>query len=185
MMERLTPTQHQYPLQMASKITGDTDRIMMKKTSIRDVVGAGPLGFGLCVLVFVTFWKLDEVAGMASLYGDKVLHNVLAGILLCASAIIFYSVFRVMPISKHNKCLVTDGIYSYVRHPRYAAVVFLIYPAFALLAHSLLCFISTPVAYVIFKLSSLLEERKLIQVFGQDYKDYMKQTPGFIPKLHR
>ena len=157
----------------------------MRKASIRDIAGIGPLGFGFCVLVFVVSWKIDTVAGLAPLYEDDILHNVLAGILLCAAGIVFYAAIRVMPISKHNKCLVTHGVYSYVRHPRYAAIVFLIYPAFALLVHSYLCLISTLVAYVVFRLSSVLEERKLIQVFGQDYKDYMKETPGFIPKIRR
>ena len=156
---------------------------MVRKTSIRDIVGTGPLGFGLCILVFVTFWKIDKVAGIASLYGNKVLHYVLAGVLLCAGGIVFCAAFRAMPISKHNKCLVTHGVYSYVRHPRYAAGVFLIYPAFGLLAHSFLCLVSTLAAYIIFRLSVVLEERKLIDIFGQDYKDYMKETPGFIPKI--
>ncbi|MHC4477105.1 MAG: methyltransferase family protein [Planctomycetota bacterium] len=158
---------------------------MMRKTSIRDMAGAGPLGFGLCILVFMTFWQIDKVAGIAPLYGGKVLHKVLAGVLLCAGGIVFYTAFRAMPISKHNKCLVTHGVYSYVRHPRYAAAVFLIYPAFALLVHSFLCLVSTLVAYVMFRLSAVLEERKLIDVFGQDYKDYMKETPGFVPKMRR
>ena len=158
---------------------------MTRKTSIRDVAGAGPLGFGLCVLVFVTFWKIDIVAGTVSLYGDKVLHNVLAGVLLCAGGMVFYAALRAMPISKHSKSLVMHGVYSYIRHPRYAAVVFLVYPAFGLLVHSSLCLISTLAAYVIFRLSAVLEERKLIQIFGQNYKNYMKETPGFIPKLRR
>jgi protein-S-isoprenylcysteine O-methyltransferase Ste14 len=108
---------------------------------------------------------------------------VLASVLLCAGGAVFYAAFRTMPISKHNKSLVTHGVYSYVRHPRYAAAVFLIYPAFALLVHSFLCLVSTLAAYVIFRFSSVLEERKLIRIFGQDYKDYMKETSGFIPKI--
>ena len=157
----------------------------MRKINIRDIVGAGPLGFGFGTLVFLAFWKIDKVTGIASLYGDKVLHNVLAGVLLCAAGIVFYAAFRAMPISKHNKCLVTHSVYSCVRHPRYAAFVFLIYPAFALFVHSYLCLISTLAAYVIFRLSAILEERKLIQAFGQDYKNYMKETPAFIPKIRR
>ena len=156
---------------------------MIKKTNIRDIVGSGPLGFGLGILIFMIFWKIDKVAGIASLHGDEVLHNVLAAVLLCSGVLVFYAAFHAMPISKHNKSLITHGVYSYVRHPRYAAFVFLIYPAFSLLAHSSLCLISTLLAYVIFKLSSVLEERKLIQTFGQDYKNYMKETPGFIPKI--
>ena len=158
---------------------------MTKKTKFRDMAGVGPLGFGLCSLVFVAFWKIDEAAAIVPLYGNKILHQVLAGVLLCAAGVVFYAAIRVMPLSKHNKRLITHGVYSYVRHPRYAAIVFLIYPAFALLVHSSLCLISTLVAYVIFRLSAVLEERKLIQVFGQDYKDYMKETPGFIPKMPR
>jgi len=159
--------------------------IDVRKMNIHDIAGAGPLSSGLCILIFVTFWKIDEVTGIASLYGDKVLHNVLAGVLLCVGGVVFYAAFRVMPISKHNKCLITHGVYSYVRHPRYAALVFLIYPAFALLVHSFLCLLSTLVGYVIFRLLAVLEERKLIQVFGQDYKNYMKETPGFIPKIRQ
>lgn len=159
---------------------------MTGKTRIRDIVGAGPLGFGLCILVFVVFWKIDKASAIASLYGDKVLHRVLAGVLLCAGAIVFYAALRDMPIPKHNKCLIKHGVYSHVRHPRYAAVVFLIYPAAALLVHSTLCLISTIAAYIIFRFSALLEEHKLIKIFGQDYKNYMKETPGFIPKIpHR
>ena len=158
---------------------------MMKRSDIRDIAGVGPLGFALCILLFVVSWKTGKVAGIASLYGDNVLHNVLAAILLCGAGIVFYAAIRVMPISKHSKCLITHGVYSYVRHPRYAAIVFLIYPAFALLVHSSLCLISTLVAYVIFSLSVVLEERKLIQVFGRDYENYMKETPGFIPRIRR
>jgi len=157
----------------------------MRKTNICDIAGTGPLGFGICTLVFIAFWKIDEAAGFAPLFGDKVLHRVLAAVLLCAAGLIFRAAFRVMPISKHNKSLITHGVYSYVRHPRYSAFVFLTYPAFALLTHSSLCFASTITAYTIFRLLAVLEERKLIKVFGQDYKDYMKKTPGFIPKIHR
>lgn len=155
----------------------------MRKRNICDIAGAGPFGFLLCILVFVTFYKIDTVAGIVSLYGGNVLHNILAGVFLCAATAVFLAAFRAMPLSKHNRCLVTDGVYSYVRHPRYSAAAFLIYPAFAILAHSSLCLISTLVAYAIFKFSSLIEERKLIKTFGQDYKCYMKETPGFIPKL--
>ncbi len=157
----------------------------MRKTSIRDIVGTGPLGFGGCILLFVTFWKIEKVAGIGPLYGNKVLHNVLAGVLLCAAGIVFFAAIRAMPLSKHNKSLVKQGAYSYVRHPRYAAIVFLIYPALALLVHSYLCLISTIAAYVIFRLFAVLEERKLIRTFGPEYKDYMKETPAFIPKIHR
>ena len=158
---------------------------MMSKIKIGDIVGSGPLGFGLCVVVFVTFWQLDRVTGIAPLCGDEVVHWVLAGVLLCAGGMVFLAAFWAMPLSQHNKCLVRHGVYSYVRHPRYAAVVFLIYPAVGLLAHSCLCLISTVAAYVGFRFCAGLEERKLIGVFGREYKDYMEEVPGFVPRVRR
>ncbi|MFC1677752.1 methyltransferase family protein [Planctomycetota bacterium] len=157
----------------------------MEKTKIRDMAGTGPLGFGLCILVFVTFWKIEKVAEITPLYGNKLIHYILAALLLCAAAVVFFAAIRAMPIAKHNKSLVRHGVYSYLRHPRYSAFVFLVYPAFALLVHSYLCLISTIGAYAIFRLSAVLEERKLIRTFEQEYKDYMKETPGFIPKILR
>lgn len=154
-------------------------------SGVRDVAGSGPLGFALCIIAFLAFWKIDNVAGFGSLWGDEVLHYVLAGGLLLAGGMVFYAAFRAMGISKHNKCLVKDGVYSFVRHPRYAADVFLIYPAFGLLVHSFLCLASIVAAYFIFRLAAGLEERKLVKVFGQEYKDYMKEVGGFIPKIHR
>ena len=157
----------------------------MRKTNIHDIVGAGPLGYGLCLLLFATAWKIDRVLKMVFLPGDQLLYDVLGGILLFAGAAVFLAAFRAMPISKHNKTLITDGVYSYVRHPRYAACVLLVYPAFAFLINSTLCLISTIAAYLIFRSAAVLEERKLISVFGQDYRNYMKETPAFIPKIHR
>ena len=133
-------------------------RGIMRIINIRNIAGVGPLGFGLCVLFFTIFWKIDDATRIASLYGDKLLHEVLAGILLCAGGIIFFVAIRVMPISKHNKSLITHGVYSYVRHPRYAAIVFLVYPAFALFAHSFLCLLSTLMVYVIFRLLTILAD---------------------------
>ena len=106
-------------------------------------------------------------------------------ILLSIADVVFWWAIRDMPLQKHNKALVTDGIYSYVRHPRYSAFVFLVYPALGLFMHSYLCLISTVGAYVIFRFAAVLEEHKLIRTFGPEYKDYMKETPGFIPKVCR
>jgi len=108
---------------------------------------------------------------------------VIVGIFLLAAALVFSAALHAMPVSKHNKRLITHGIHSYVRHPRYAAIAILIYPAFALLVHSFICLISTLVAYISFRLIVVLEERKLIRTFGQDYKDYMNNTPAFFPKI--
>ncbi len=79
--------------------------------------------------------------------------------------------------------LVTQGIYRIVRHPMYAAFIMfgvsqaLLLPnwiagASALVAVALLCFIRIP-----------NEEAMMREFFGEEYRDYMKQTGGLIPRL--
>ena len=78
--------------------------------------------------------------------------------------------------------LVTDGIYSWVRHPRYvgvglgvlAAALFSNYLTLYLLAAA-----CVPGIYVIV----LLEERELRARFGTAYVEYCESVPRFLPRL--
>jgi protein-S-isoprenylcysteine O-methyltransferase Ste14 len=78
--------------------------------------------------------------------------------------------------------LVTVGPYRYVRHPQYFALMLmtlglsLIFNTLQLLLFAL----STTAAFYI---SALMEERKLLAIFGQQYRDYAAKTPRFIPRL--
>ena len=157
----------------------------MPRASISDLAGAGPLGFFLCASIFLACRASERAIGVAPLPGSRWLHLVLAGLLLLGAGSVFFVAVRAMPLGKHSKVLITHGVYSHVRHPRYSAFVFLVYPACSLLTQSTLCTVSTVLAYVAFKAASLLEEQKLIRLFGQAYRDYMKDTPGFVPRLRR
>lgn len=79
--------------------------------------------------------------------------------------------------------LILSGPYRYLRHPIYLGVVLelisipLIVGAFFTLIFVLL--VNVPLQI----LRSQLEERKLIEIFGKDYLDYMNLTPGFFPNF--
>lgn len=80
--------------------------------------------------------------------------------------------------------LLTDGIYSLIRHPRYVEV-WLGLLAIALftnyLAVYILAIIFIPVIYGVV----LLEERELRERFGQEYEKYCAEVPRFFPKRHK
>lgn len=86
--------------------------------------------------------------------------------------------------SKSNEGLVTQGIYSRVRHPRYTQLI-LASLGYALIANygvayaALLIFI--PGIYLVI----LLEERELRKRFGVDYENYSKKVPMFIPAFSK
>jgi len=78
--------------------------------------------------------------------------------------------------------LLTEGIYSQVRHPRYLAVT-LGMLAFALftnyLAMYVLALLIIPGLYWVV----LLEEKELRDRFGSDYVSYSERVPMFFPKM--
>lgn len=79
--------------------------------------------------------------------------------------------------------LVTEGPYSIVRHPLY---VFSLIGALGigLASENLLVLGLIIVFYLLYyPFTILAEERKMTNKFGDAYREYMKNTPRFIPKL--
>ncbi|MGB5295090.1 MAG: isoprenylcysteine carboxylmethyltransferase family protein [Thermoanaerobaculia bacterium] len=77
--------------------------------------------------------------------------------------------------------LLSEGIYSRIRHPRYLSVFFgsLAVALFAnFLASWLLMVLLIPVIYVL----AIIEERELLERFGGDYRRYMERVPRFVPR---
>ena len=80
--------------------------------------------------------------------------------------------------------LITEGIYSRLRNPRYVEVG-LVLGSMALfcnyLALYVLLVLYVPAIYFI----ALLEERELRQRFGKEYEEYCRNVPRFLPNLRR
>ena len=80
------------------------------------------------------------------------------------------------------KGLVTDGSYRYVRHPLYLAgiLIFTLNPEFTLNRITL-----AACADMYFIAGAMIEEKRLLARFGEDYRRYMNNVPRFIPSLRR
>lgn len=77
--------------------------------------------------------------------------------------------------------LLTEGIYSRIRHPRYASLMLGI-SAFALYVNYLAAYGVVLTMVPILYLTVRLEERELLQRFGDDYERYAEKVPRFIPR---
>jgi protein-S-isoprenylcysteine O-methyltransferase Ste14 len=73
------------------------------------------------------------------------------------------------------------GMNRYVRHPLYLSTILLLV-GFMVFWPSDIFVISCLVLISYTIIGARLEERKLINQFGKDYIDYMKEVPGFIPR---
>lgn len=81
-----------------------------------------------------------------------------------------------------GKGLIKTGVYGIVRHPLYLSgiVLFISQPV---ITRNWLTVQALAVIYFIY--GAFIEEKRLIRRFGQEYIDYMKQVPRFLPRLSR
>ena len=76
----------------------------------------------------------------------------------------------------------TSGPYRWVRHPMYIGGT-LLFSSFVLLTASWLIALCVVIALSMLMMRSRLEEQRLIDKFGDAYRDYQNQTPRFLPRL--
>jgi len=80
--------------------------------------------------------------------------------------------------------LVTDGVYSYVRHPQYTGL-FLLIIGFLIQWPTLLTIIMAPILLYAYRKLALTEEMKMNEQFSQGYKEYAHDLPAFIPPFNK
>ncbi|MEI7492578.1 MAG: isoprenylcysteine carboxylmethyltransferase family protein [Bacteroidota bacterium] len=109
---------------------------------------------------------------------------MVAGTVLIVVALIYYfSTLRLMlPGIKENR-LVTGGAYRICRNPLYSALILFLFPGLALASNSWIILTASVVAYVVFRIVIHEEEEQLERIFGDEYREYMKRTPRFFPKI--
>ena len=78
--------------------------------------------------------------------------------------------------------LVTEGIYSYIRHPLYSSLLFLAWGTFFKMP-SWVGGCLAVIASFFLTMTAKVEEAENINFFGDSYRQYMKQSKMFIPFL--
>jgi len=78
--------------------------------------------------------------------------------------------------------LVTRGVYSHLRHPRFVAMALAV-AAMALLTNFAAVYILFVVYVVVIFVIALLEERELVARFGSRYVEYAQDVPRFLPRI--
>jgi protein-S-isoprenylcysteine O-methyltransferase Ste14 len=113
---------------------------------------------------------------------------ITAGVTILSVAIYNYNLLDFSGINQllgkeeKNDQLITTGLNSIVRHPIYFALILMLsgivlfVPTDLVLASVLYC-----LAYLY--IGTKLEERKLLQIFGDSYKQYQQKVKMFIPYM--
>ena len=70
--------------------------------------------------------------------------------------------------------LIMDGLYRHIRNPQYLGFL-LIFAGYSFSLGSLI---------IIFRSRMLLEEKLLLETFGEEYAEYMRRTWKLLPRIY-
>jgi protein-S-isoprenylcysteine O-methyltransferase Ste14 len=87
-------------------------------------------------------------------------------------------------VTRKEHTLVTTGPYRYVRHPFYLAGVVGVVGGSLVTANWFLFLAAcVPISFLVAR--TRIEEEKLVERFGDEYRDYMAKTGRFLPRRRR
>jgi protein-S-isoprenylcysteine O-methyltransferase Ste14 len=107
-----------------------------------------------------------------------VLFFLIVGLAIGLNAIKTNKDFNIIPEIKNQACLVTHGIYRYIRHPMYFSLIVAFFGFF------IYADIITKLLYMILFLVLFLKakkEEKLWHHYDKCYEEYKRKTKMFIP----
>ncbi|TRZ95076.1 MAG: isoprenylcysteine carboxylmethyltransferase family protein [Dehalococcoidia bacterium] len=163
-----------------------------KRRRIRIMPVAALFFFGLVVLfVFASFW-VDK--WLAFLHFDSTWWSLgLSMLLLIPGCVIMeWPVIAFLrargtpvPFNPPPK-LITTGLYAFVRNPMLLGLFLLMLGLGVLFGSLSLIFIFTPL-FILLNVLYLkaIEEKEMEKKFGEEYLEYKKKVPMFIPRLNK
>lgn len=86
------------------------------------------------------------------------------------------------PVHSHSK-LLTEGVFSRVRNPRYITLILSVL-GWAFFSNYAGMYVLLLIIMVMIYFVVLLEERELRNRFGDEYVEYCRDVPRFVPKFY-
>ncbi len=148
-------------------------------------------GFPLSIYLLVRFFGLDSPDLNANLWSTLLgvgelgmLISMLLGYALLFIGIgIFIKGWRQVYYARQKNQLVTTGLYRFVRHPQYTGLFISLFGEGIVHWPTLFSVAIFPVIVLAYYLLARREERKVLEQFGDEYRDYQASVPMFIPRI--
>ncbi len=120
-------------------------------------------------------WKTNPHAGP---------FHILSFLFITAGFFLISAAWKTLYEAQQIGKLATTGTYSYVRHPQYVGFILVMF-GFLLQWPTLLTLAMFPVLVVMYVKLARNEEREALASFGDVYRRYMADVPGFTPHVSR
>jgi len=144
----------------------------------------------LTLLAGTILWFRDVI--LAADYGTNYLLMALSVIPFALAVAIYlgHRKYLTLPIlvgvpeltGSREGVLLTEGIYSRIRHPRYVET-FLWILGYALFTNYLAMYVAFLLMLPIMHIVVLLEEKELRERFGAEYEEYCRRVPRYILRV--
>lgn len=108
--------------------------------------------------------------------------HILSNIFIFGGFWLLASAWKVLYAAQQTNTLAVTGAYARLRHPQYLAFIIIMF-GFLLQWPTLPTLIMFPILVYIYVRLARREEREALAMFGNEYENYLKQTPAFMPKF--
>jgi methanethiol S-methyltransferase len=147
-------------------------------------------GFPLTIYFLARFFGLDFEWGeggnlWAQIFGTPVAHIVAMVIgyaIVFAGATLVADGWRRIHQARKEERLVTDGVYSRMRHPQYTGLFVIVFGEGIVHWPTIVSVAAFPIIVIAYTLLASKEERQMVEKFGDEYREYRRRVPMFIPK---
>ena len=146
-------------------------------------------GFPLTIYLLVRFFGLDSGYLNANLWSTLVglgetgmmISMIIGYFLLFIGFGIFFQGWRELYKAHKEKRLATGGLYSLVRHPQYTGLFIALFGEGVVHWPTIFSVGLFPVIVVVYTMLARREEKKVIEEFGEEYLEYRRNVPMFLP----
>ncbi|WP_445735626.1 methyltransferase family protein [Mariniflexile sp.] len=146
-------------------------------------------GFPLTIYLLVRFFGLDRGNLDANLWSTLLgigetgmMISMIAGyVLLFVGFGIFLQGWRELYRARKENRLATGGLYGLVRHPQYTGLFIGLFGEGIVHWPTLFSVGLFPIIVIAYTLLARREEKKVIEQFGEEYLEYRRHVPMFLP----
>ena len=152
---------------------------------LKNLLGAGPHLLLLALLIEgLTIAVRQWISFHISLTFEVQVILTVTCITVCLLGMIWFNrslnLIKVNLLNGKNK-LITHGPFNYVRHPLYSTLLITIPPLMIIWFSDFLFLIPWVLLFIISHYVVSLEERELIEIFGEYYEKYQGFVPALLP----
>ena len=160
-------------------------KLFIHMRTLKKMLGAGPhlllIGFTIEGITVIFHQRVSFPIRLS--LETRILLTILCGV-ACLICIIWTHRFLIaigVNLSNEHNELIKAGPFAYVRHPLYSNLIMTMPPLLIIWFADLLFLIPWIIIIVVSHFVVSIEERGLVNVYGDAYEEYRRNVPALIP----